>query len=235
MRLATLLPHLAGLQLRQAVVMPEELIFVLASKRRTARCPLCRRRSARVHSRYERSLVDLPIGTQPVRLQLQVRRFRCRNSACPQRIFAERFPRVAAAHARRTEVQREALVDFGLALGGSAGARLANRRGVRGSRATVLRCLHALPPPEVTTPRVLGIDDWARRKGQTYGSILIDLEQHRPVDLLEDRTAASVAAWLGRRIPASRSLPAIGVAPTPRGRAPAPRTRCRWPTASTCS
>ena len=196
MRLATLLPHLAGLRLRQCIVLPQELVFVLAPTRRTACCPRCRRRSARVHSRYERSLVDLPLGTRPVRLQLQVRRFRCGNPACSRRIFAERFPRLTAVHARRTTVQQDALVDYGLALGGAAGARLAKRRGVRGSRATVLRCLHALPPLEVTTPRVLGIDDWARRKGQTYGSILVDLEQHRPIDLLEERTAECVAAWL---------------------------------------
>ena len=196
MRLATVLPHLAGLQLRQLIVLPDELLFVLAPTRKTARCPLCRRRSARVHSHYERWLVDLPLGTKPIRLRVQVRRFRCGNAACPRRIFAERFPSLTAVHARRTTVQRDALVDFGLALGGSAGARLANRRGVVGSRATVLRCLHALPPLEFPTPRVLGIDDWARRKGQTYGSLLVDLEQRRPVDLLEEGTAEGVAAWL---------------------------------------
>lgn len=208
MCLATLIPHLAGLRLRQFIVMPEELVFVLAPTRRTGQCPLCQRRSARVHSRYERTLVDLPIGTRPVRLRLHVRRFRCLNPTCPRRIFGERFPHLVSVHARRTHDQREALVDFGLALGGSAGARLANRRGVRGSRATVLRCLHTLPAPDVTAPRVLGIDDWARRRGQTYGSI---------GQLISSKTERRRASRLGsRRIPASRSSPEIGRAPTPR-------------------
>ncbi len=102
-----------------------------------------------------------------LRLRLQVRRFCCLNRACLRRIFAERFPRLVPVHGRRTHAQRSALVDFGLAVGGSVGARLANRRGVLDSRATLPRTLHALPAPEVTTPRVLGVDDWARTRGQT--------------------------------------------------------------------
>lgn len=132
-------------------------------------------------------LDELPLGTRPGRLHLQVRRFRCVNPACP---------RWAAARARRTQAQRDALVDSGLALGGSAGARLAHRRGGRDRRATVVRCLPAPPPLEIAPPRALGIDDWARRKGQPYGSLLVDRQPHRPIALLDDRPAARVAAWL---------------------------------------
>ena len=134
MRLATLVPWLVGLRLHRLVVEQNQLILVLHPIRRTARCPVCQRRSARIHSSYERSIVDLPMGDRPIRLRLTVRRFRCVNRECSRRIFAERFPHLAPVYGRRTHAQRMALVDFGLELGGSAGARLAARRGVVGGR-----------------------------------------------------------------------------------------------------
>jgi len=194
--LSALIPHLVGFRLRQLISEDNQVTLVVVPTRWTASCPICQHKSARIQSQYDRTLVDLPFGDRPVRLRLRVRRFRCGNRDCPRQIFAERFPHLTATYARRTHAQRRALEDYGFEAGGSGGARLAKRRGVIGSRATVLRLIHSAPSPEVETPRVLGIDDWARKRGQTYGSILVDLEKHRPVDLLEDRTAASFAAWL---------------------------------------
>jgi transposase len=190
------LPQFAGLRLCQLIV-EDIAVTVVATPRRSAGiCPACRRRSTRVHSLYERALVDLPWGNRPVRLRVTVRRFRCVNRACSRRIFVERLPDLAPMYARRTRAQRVALEDFGFAAGGAAGARLANRRGVVGSRATILRFVHASPLPTVETPRVLGVDDWSSRRGRTYGTILIDLERRRVVDLLEERTADVLARWL---------------------------------------
>src|SRR5207249_10744276 len=121
--------------------------------RRFARCPLCHRRSERGHSRYFRTLTDLPVASYAIELRLAVRRFRCENPLCRRRIFAERLPRLAADYARRTHDQRAALTDLGFALGGSAGARLAGRMKLTGSRATPLRLVHAAPPPDSPTPR----------------------------------------------------------------------------------
>lgn len=196
LRLAALLPQYSGLRLLEINAAAEKLTVDVAPTRRSASCPVCQRRSTQRHSRYTRTLADLPWSGRPVRIRLQVRRFRCRNRACPRKVFAERFPKLAAVKARRTLAQREALAELGLAVGGAPGARLAQGQGLEGSRHTILRAVHATPLPAFPTPRVLGVDDWARRKSQTYGTILVDLERHRPVDLLEDRTAASLATWL---------------------------------------
>jgi transposase len=135
-----------------------------------ATCPRCGRRSRRVHSRYTRRLIDEPIG-HPLLIHLLVRRFVCRNRRCPKRTFAEQAPRLAARYARRTVPLRTTLQEIGLALGGRPGARLSARLHRPVSRMTLLRLVHALPLPQDPSPRVVGVDDWARQRGRTYGTI----------------------------------------------------------------
>ena len=164
----------------------------------TAACPRCAVPSSSVHSRYQRRLADLPWGTRAARIQLTVRKFRCRNQACERRIFTERVPDLVAAYSCHTHRLATALRALGLALGGSMGARVAARLQLPTSPSTLLRLVRGTPIPPMPALQAVGIDEWAWRRGHRYGTMLVDLVSHRVVDLLPDRSAATVAAWLAQ-------------------------------------
>lgn len=158
-------------------------------------CPGCGSRTSRVHSRYWRTLSDLPWQGIPVRISLRVRKFFCEDERCTRRIFTEPLPGMAERYARRSCRASDALSWVTLTLGGRAGTRLARKLGLLASRTTLLHELRRrVSPSAPASPRVLGIDEWAWKKGHCYGTMLCDLEQVRVIDLLPTRDSETVAA-----------------------------------------
>jgi transposase len=194
----TLVPDAGEVVLDQLMVEGRNrFVMILRAAGEESVCPECRRASRRIHSRYSRHLKDLPWEGIPVRIELRVRRFFCDAENCGHRIFTEGLPKTVQRYARRTCRLSTALEQIALVLGGSAGSRLAEQLGILASGQTLLRQLRCKGnTSSALAPRVLGIDDWAWRKGRRYGTILCDLERGKVVDLLPDRCAESTAQWL---------------------------------------
>ena len=189
-----------GMLIDQIHITENGLVIEVVATHPTSCCPLCSQRSSSIQSHYRRVLRDAPCAGRRVQLFLTVRKFYCRNALCERKIFTERLPELVGPWAKMTIRYCQQLTSVGLATCGKGGTRLAARLGMQTSRQTILRHIMALPDPPVGSILYLGIDDFAFRRGYRFGTILVNLEARRVVDLLPDREAETAAAWMRQQL-----------------------------------
>lgn len=194
--LSLLFPHFALLHVSAISVLGTTLRMSACCTAPTASCSGCGAESGRVHSRYVRTVVDAAVGGQNTVIKLTVRRFFCNDGTCPKTTFAEQVPQLTFRYGRSTLQLRRLREHVALALAGRAGARLTEAMAVGVSRDSMLRLVRALPDPQVGPVRVLGVDDFALKKGNVYGTVLVDVETGQAIDVLPERTADALVTWL---------------------------------------
>ena len=191
------------------------IVIHLEARRLFVPCPQCGIKASRVHSRYRRRGTDLPWSSWPVQLVVHTRKFFCDNIRCLRRIFTETFPGVLAPYARRTKRMGQALLELTHSSNAESAAWVGGFLGYPTSPDTLLRCQRQ-EPIHTPTPRVLGVDEFALRRGCTYATILVDQERYQLVDILEGkqaRTSDPVVAgpsWGGHLDPGSGGSLCLG-------------------------
>src|ERR1700730_1481930 len=190
------LPLPAGLEIATTNMRDDLLMVQVVSTKVGSCCPLCFCPAERCHSHYARVVADLPCAGFRVQLILHVRRFFCDNADCTRKIFTERLPAFVLPWARLTVRLGEALQSLGLATCGELGTRLAARLAMQTSPTTILRCIMVLPIEAVEQVSELGIDDFSFRRGRKFGTILVDIQRHKVIDLLADRKAETAKVWM---------------------------------------
>ena len=167
----------------------------IRSKR--SKCPSCGKYSHSVHDYYHRSVTDLPVFQNKSTIRLKTRKFKCKNPACKQKVFSEQVSDISK-YSRRTQRATNILDSLSIELTGNQGSIVSNQLSIGVSNSTITRIAHKQKLPEIKQPKILGVDDWAYRKGVSYGTVLVDMETSRPIDILESREGKDLKVWLDK-------------------------------------
>lgn len=194
-------PQLAGVAVEDLRVEGGVLRVRARGIGREAACPACATVSRQVHGGYERRLADLPTGGRPVEIRVWMQRFCCTHAGCPRRTFVTQIDGLTSRSCRRSLSLQRMLTDIAVFLAGRPGARLAARFRIAVSRSSMLRLLSSVPLPAVAAVGEVGIDDFAFRRGQNYGTLVIDMDSHHPIDVLPDRSTETTRDWLSEHLP----------------------------------
>jgi transposase len=193
-------PQLRGVEVEDMRVEAGVLQLTARAVQEEGSCPACGAMSGRVHGSYDSRIADLPVGARPVQLTLRVRRFCCPNVECSRRTFSAQVQGLTGRYCRRSLGLQRMLEAVAVFLAGRAGARLAAHLAVTVSRSSMLRLLNAVPLPAVGTVSEVGIDDFAFRRGHRYGTLVIDMDSHHPVEVLPDRSSDTTSSWLAEHL-----------------------------------
>ena len=178
-------------------VISDNLILLSALlKAKTAKCTCCGKRSKSIHSSYMRKLTDLSVTGRAVKIILKVRKFRCRNSNCSQIVFSEQHLPLTQKYSRLTGRTFHYLQRLLIEVSSRKGEYISDLFSVKQSSSTCLRIVKSIEMPDYQELTTIGIDDWAYRKGKSYGTIIVNALNHRPVELLKSRDKEEVADWL---------------------------------------
>lgn len=192
-----ILPSNLQLKAETIYLSPGTLCINTSADQKSSVCPVCGKDSNRIHSRYLRTLLDLPVSGHMAKVKLKARKYFCDNSVCPRKVFTERFEYEIRPYCRRMIRANDLLARMALELGGNKGAAISGYVGIKVSPPTILRIIKALViQPKTSTSGIIGIDDWAFKKGRTYGTVIVDLDRKEVIDLLPDREADTLAEWL---------------------------------------